>query len=486
MSKKIKALALMLAVAIVLSMVPVNNVQAATTKQSSLKANESKKCILSNTYDKIWFEFTAPADGFFNVTLSKETPSDSGDFTVKIVDSQGTKEFSSTYGGAFSTPFYGSKGGQKYYITLEGRKNVYVNVKLNWSNSSCWENEPNDNQSGAKPMAANTTYYGVPSSDDNGDYFFVKAPQNGYFVFGIAHNDVTQSGRFEVAVYESGSSQITEMSTTNGNTIKIGVKAGTLLYVRVRNNYGSSRHQVYKLTPYFTASETFETEPNNSASQAKTIAFNQTYNGSIGNWSNSDNDGDFYKFSVNSISQVTINFGPVDIAKTGNWKVVLVNSKGKTADVLRTDSNKTAKVKLSKGVYYIRIVNSYNAGNKEYQLKVSAKDLKFKSKRPVIKSASVKKYNGFFNNKKFVGCSLSKTVAGADGYEVSVASTKTMKKPFVKDRIKATGKKIKTEKYFKASQKSFYVQVKPYFTDPFGTIVYGKKSVVKKTTTKAK
>ena len=485
MSKRIKALALMLAVAIVLAMVPVNKVQAATTKQSTISANQTKRCRFSDQYDKIWFEFIAPSDGNFYVTVNKENVSDRGTFRVKLLDAQGEKQYYSVSGKGITTPSYGTKSGQKYYIVVENSydaKDIYFNFKLNWNTSSVWENEPNESQPTAKPMSINTTYFGIPNESDK-DYFCVKAPSNGYFVFTVAHNDVTETGNYSLTIYNAGAAEITHQTGKNLSTFKIGVKAGTMLYAMVKDSYGAD-NQVYKLTPYFAASESFEAEPNNSASEAKPIAYNSVYTGIIGNW-NSDK-ADFYKFSVNTISQVNINFGPVDIAKTGNWRLYILNAKGKEADILYTNSNKTAKVKLSKGVYYIKVVNSYDADDKEYQLKITSKNLNFKSKKPVIKTASVKKYNGIFSNKKFVGCSLAKTVSGADGYEVSVASAKSMRKPFIKERIKAGGKKLKTEKYFSSKSKYFYVQVKPYIQDPFGNYIYGKKSAAKKVATKAK
>lgn len=487
MSKKFKALALMLAVVIAITSMPISNVKAASsTQQKKINVNTNVTGKMTDSIDKIYYEFTVPTDGAFSVNVKRKDITDDQEYTLKLVDASGSIEYFSQGGdGNITIPYFGAKAGQKFYAVVErgwhAADKQFI-LRVSHATSAAWENEPNDNQQTAKLMSVNKTYYGTIFEKDNGDFFAVKAPSNGYFVFNLTHNDITQTGEYDLTVIDSAAAEVTSFHGQNGSSIKVGVKAGTLVYVKVDNNWGAKK-QVYKLTPYFTASESFEAEPNNTANVAKPIGFGQVYTGIVGNWSN--DDADFYSFNVSAISQVSIFFGPVDIANKGDWKVEILNSKGKSANLMVTDSGKTAKVKLAKGKYYIKISNSWGAKQKEYQLKVTSQNMKFKSKKPVIKSASIKKYSGWSSNKRFVGCSLAKTVAGADGYEVSVASTKKMRKPFVKEKLTG-GKKLKTDKYFRSSSKYFYVQVRPYIQDPFGTYIYGKKSAAKKVATKAK
>ena len=488
MSKKIKLLASLLIVFAIITAVPGIKANAkGQTKQQNIGANVATQGVLTEDVSEIYYCFTAPADGVFYATVDKKNITDDPTYAVKLLDSTGSKEFFSEDGSSVVTCKIGAKKGSKYYITvadgtwwLSETKNKPFNIKVVFQNANNWDNEPNNSQKEARLMSVNTDYYGTPVNDDEEDYFLAIAPSDGYFVFNVSHKDITDDGSYGLEIQTITGKEVTKDDGEKVTTYKIGVKKGQKIYVNVSGNYGA-RYQIYKLRANFTVDPCFENETNNTSKTAKVITDKKTYKGIIGNWP--DDDSDYYKFTVKKTSTVSIFFGPTDISKTGKWKVVLQNSKGKEAEIMETDARKTVKVKLKKGNYYIKVEANWGADEKEYQLKITSSKLNIGKKKPVIKSATVTT-GGFFNNRKFTGCKI-KGVKGVDGYEVKVSTNKKMKKPAITEDLTGANK-LNCGKFFNSNTKTFFVQIRPFVKDPFGAKIYGKKSAIKKTKLKKK
>ena len=467
----------------ILSFIP--NEAFAATQYKDIEVNKSYTAELTKENKQYYFSFRAPADGYFTVNVAKKDVSTSAKYKLAIKNADGSVTYQSLNGASVTSTSYGTKSGVKYYLAVSNDNSAALKtqftIKVNFKNSDKWDNEPNNNQATAKVIAPSTNYYGIISDNDDGDFFAVTAPSAGYFNFSLKHNDVSTSGRFNMSVLDVNGNVIYQGSGKKISTIKYGVKPNTKLYIKIKN-YDGGKFKVYKLNALFTADNYYEQESNATAAAATKIDFDKEYKGVIGNWAS--DDADFYKFSTPRLSKVTLTFGPADVSKVGKWNVYLVSQKGKQVKLVDfKESTQTVTFNVGKGNFYLKVTNGTSAKNKEYKLKLTRRDITMKSKKPTIISSSVTGYKKNSTSRYFKGLSLQSRVPGAEAYQVKVSTKASMKNPILTIKLKGN-KKLLTKTPMSSSSKVFYVQCRPYVTDAFGTVIYGKMSNVKKVVAK--
>ena len=241
-------------------------------------------------------------------------------------------------------------------------------LRVNHTASSVWETEINNTTTDADMISVNTDYYGSICGKNDVDWYAVTVPENGYASFQFNHTILSSTNTYwEMYLYQSdGVTPIYGKDTywniygnENKTTAEIGLSAGTY-YIKILP-YSSDRYETsaYTLRVNHTASSVWETEINNTSSDADMISVNTDYFGSICG----KNDVDWFTFELKAAAEITLNFSH---ASNGNsstyWEAYFYSSDGvsEICDMLNIPGdNLTASYSLGElgaGRYYLKIL----------------------------------------------------------------------------------------------------------------------------------
>lgn len=475
--RKIALMVVILAVA--LSFMAGKLTAKAADEVVSIQPNQQMTDAISKENDEKWYSFKTQERGYFTVDFSSVQPLSDGDWIVVLYDSNSNeiKSFGVTTG--FSSGKFSNHIGDTFYISVLCRyKTANVNYRLlvNYHPDTTWETEYNNTEATATELTMNTDLFGAIESFGDSDIYKITVPQQkGYWDVSLTHNNPTESGEWSVSLYSHDGKTISETPFSKiYNSGSLGFKPGTVLYLKVTSAW--NKHEIYRLRANFTPNDFYELEGNDSQTEAMPISLGNEYTGIIDQHRGEE---DWYSFSVLGNSSATIEFGPKDVANTGNWLVYLVNATSKTYDLAYTSTRISKSVTIRPGTYYIKVENSSNTSLKCYNLKVTTNSIR-NVKTPKIKKVTIKNkgVSGYLKSIK-----MSAGISGDVDYEVKVAAKKNMKKPLLVTTADA-GKSIKSFKNntIRKKKKTYYVQLRPYVTDCFGNNIYiGSKSNIYKT-----
>lgn len=433
------------------------------------------------------YKFTAPEDGYFSLVFnSKAAKEDMNDFKVEIFKGDVQHIFMRHRGGSRNFKPIGAKKGATFLIGIEmtdlqaATGSFDFNVKF--TKADDWENEINDDQANAREISVNKEYNGsvngltfVGAGEADRDMYVFTAPDRGYFSLELNHADVAEHGTYELEILDENANQLYYgRQMEYFNTYRMSAAKGQKFYISL-DNASDSDDQIYKLKVNFTATDLFELENNNESANATEIISGKEYNGVFGNFPGKDNiDYDFYKFTVNEYSTVTLDLASADITCDESFNAVLYNKSGD--DYSLSDHEGTYKFtsKLGKGTYYLRF-KYYGSSVVDYKIKLSVKPVK--NKKLQLKSVDIKKLSG--NKYSVSSAVINKKDSKANGYSISISDNKDMKKS--KSGVFSGSKALKAKKAvkIKSKKKTFYVTVSPCYNDIFGKTVNGAPSKVK-------
>ena len=343
----------------------------------SIDINQTYYGSIMNMDDEDWYKFNISGAGYISLTFKHDyVDSKSNYWEAYLYNADQEKMVEYDYAGSETNYTGGNIGvpAGTYYLKVvdyNHSDNDY-NFKINYTSSSAWETEFNDDYKSADNINVNQTYYGSLMSRDDEDWYCFKTTEAGYISLTFRHDYVdSKSDYWEAYLYNADQEKLVEydyagIDTTN-NSGKIGLPAGTY-YLRIINyNYS---HNDYNFKINYTPSSVWETEFNNSYTTADKINYGKTYYGSL---MNSD-DEDWYKVEVTSGGTKMFYFkhDKVDSSST-YWKVYMYNSD--MSEIWDYDSagntiSYSEKIKLSKGTYYLRITD-YNYSDGTYNFQIS-------------------------------------------------------------------------------------------------------------------
>ncbi len=230
---------------------------------------------------------------------------------------------------------------------------------------------------GTVPINGATTY----SKSTNGYqklYYKVTVQQKGYLtVTGKGLNADKDYGEF--AVYDASLRRVADDRDLSYNTSatsgKIGVEPGTY-YVKWSTGYYAGQNVQFSTS--FTASNTWESEYNDTFQTADAINVNTTYYGS----SFYDGDGDqadYFKFTTSKAGYVSIDLTQVqrEYPTYDYYYVKLYNANYTELtnfSIIGGETSKSSvKIGLAAGTYYVLVQGTYRARteNAEYSFKVN-------------------------------------------------------------------------------------------------------------------
>lgn len=345
----------------------------------SLKTNAFYKNRLVNDSDVNWYKFSVSKAGNLSVTF-KHDYIESGSTYWKISIYNSLMEeisWDSFQGNEVSqtTDKFGIPAGT-YYIEVYSYfySSIQYDMKINYTESTDWEAEVNDTYSQADVVEVNKTFYGALQTEDDSDWYQFSVPKAGKVSLTFKHNYMEAGNTYwKATIYDSSMNELTWYNFA-GNTISdttdsFGIPAGTY-YIKVYNYFYSS--MPYNMKVSYTESVSWETEINDTYLQADNVKLGQSINAGL----QSGYDVDWYKFTVPKSSYISYTFSHLCMQGEGNtyWKTTIYEAKNMeevdTYDFHGDKSHSSNRMKLSAGVYYIKVYN-YFYSSLPYSIKLS-------------------------------------------------------------------------------------------------------------------
>jgi len=237
------------------------------------------------------------------------------------------------------------------------------------------EREENNTIDSATYINVNEDVSGNISDRNDKDWYKVTLPEDGYVTFQFNHPVISSTSSYwYMYLYQAdGVTSIYGVDTSwsiAGNadktTAEMGLAAGTY-YIKIipeaLTSWSDGRYDTstYVLRVNYTASDAWETEINNSYSEADTIAVNTDCNASIcGN-----SDKDWYCFELKGDCEISLTFSHESNGDGDSyWAIYLYAYDGVTGiDGVDTEwyvpgneNLSTDFIELSAGTYYIKII----------------------------------------------------------------------------------------------------------------------------------
>ena len=250
-----------------------------------------------------------------------------------------------------------------------------------YAGDTYYETEDNDDYSSADYVPVNSTIYGVCSDNSDTDWykFTLSSPAKVNVQFSFDRADEVGSWWVYLYKYE-GNGDDTRLDYKDvyvydgGYTFSsLGLPAGTY-FVKVYNSYGAYGRQ-YSVTPKCTYVSNWETEFNDDYTSADPLSMGTTRYGV----NPTSYDDDWYKFTLNSTSSVSVAFTHTKASADGYWYVRLYKYTG-SGDYLQvtyknvyvSDGNYTFPTQgLAAGTYFVKVSGNGPACGRQYGVTVN-------------------------------------------------------------------------------------------------------------------
>lgn len=358
--------------------------------------------------DKDFYKLTLPEDGVLQIGMTASWSSDFGDsYCITFYDAAGT-EISRDDNVHSNTQFpaNGWTAGV-YYLSLAPIYTDYppastytltanFTPKSQWESDSAYELEPNGNFNTAAPIALAAPCRGVFSSYQDTDYYTFTTDQPGKL--SVTLRDETQSSGYlgwSVFLYNGDLEQIGEGNLAQG-TVAVtipeqGFDPGTF-YIQVRTNALTNENwfsaEQYTLTADFTPTDgSYESEPNDSLSQADEMQPNIPVTGRLSAYS----DTDYYTVTLDSAAQFSLALEhalPENLKSDTPWRIQCFRydeASGSLAaeptlsmDAALGDTVTESETALTRGgTFYIAVTSTTAASDMAYTLTMHAETLTY-------------------------------------------------------------------------------------------------------------
>ncbi len=352
---------------------PNENYQTATV----IALNANIYGALDNSTDEDWYKFTLTEKGSVQISFKHENINESNiRWEMYLYSSDGSTHIDGG-NGFWSIP--GNKDvttgeigldAGTYYIRIKHWNSNWVvsstyTVRASFTASAKYETEINNSPSTADEIDNNVFVYGSISSEGDEDWYKFTLTEKGYISIWFAHPKAEDNNtRWEVYLYREDASTSVDggkcywaiPGDQNVQTGEIGVEAGTY-YVKVKAwNDSWVVDSTYTLDVYFTASDKYESEQNNTYQKADTLSLFGEANGSI----STSTDVDWYKVTVPQNGKFRLSFThPIGIESNSRWTVYLYRNDAYSQiqkwNIPETLNLNNESIDLSAGTYFIKV-----------------------------------------------------------------------------------------------------------------------------------
>lgn len=455
----------------------------------NISTNQTYSSSLQSPAYERWYKFKLPKDGNISVTFSHDYISNSSSvWDIQVFNSKKEELKQASFKGnelSTTTAKLGlaSDNNATYYLKIY-HGSVYTtagfNFKVNYSATSNWEKELNNDYKSANAIKTNTAVHGSIQKYRDEDWYKFSLPTDGNISLSCAHDYIDSKSDFlNATVYNGDMKEISRFSFISNElkstTDKIGLPAGNY-YLKVY--YGTySIDREYVITANYTAADNWETELNDQQKTADTIIVNKTYYGSL-QWKSEKADEDWYKVKLAKSGNVQFIFNH-DYEKSCGWDMTVYNGNMKELDswhISGYGENIKEGKKLSAGTYYIKFEKGYSdsLSTSSYSFKLACAVPKIKMNKTsvtigkavytgkAIKPTVTVKYGSTllkagqdykvsYSKAVKAGSSVKVTITGLKKYTGTITRTvkikaKSVKKLTVKgipSKVKYTGKQIR-------------------------------------------
>lgn len=368
-------------------------------------------------------------------------------------------------------PYLGVEPGE-YYVCVNGDAKPSYTLINSFVATDSYEVEDNSSPFKANPFPLNSTiagnvFYGINYSDKE-DYYQIDVNEKGLIEFDFSHETGAERKFYFSIERDLGDGRTDDIFNgfilaSNKKTIhpKIGVDPG-IYYVRVDCESGINNLE-YKITNRFIKDEKYESESNDSFSQADEIKLNSYIKGAITNLEFDSLSSlfaygyDYFEVKNSKGKYITVGFSHKK-EEDGEWDVNIYEKANGKYEYL---CGKT--VKASEGTAYLRAIKS-NKSNLFIEVSCSSirggngNNAVF-TEYKISASQYVKKPSKLTAKSKAMSVTLSwNKVSGAKGYEIQSYSNGkwTTKKHTTSARTTIKGLESgKTYKYRVRAYKTF-------------------------------
>lgn len=358
-----------------------------TPMNGNLYAKSDKDTYLMTLTEdsKVDFKFTLPSSVSSSTIYTY--------WVITLFDEEGTSIISYEADGSKITYNFHSMGlkAGNYYIQITSDSYSSSNYTLTASAAAAseagWETEGNNSFANANEFSAAAPISGWLHSSSDSDYYKLTLAENSAvdFTFTIEEiiTDSTAYNYWDIEIYTGdGSGTVLKSYTVYGNMLNypittLGLEAGTY-YVRIykKSSYYYSS-QNYTLKAAVTENPDFESEGNDTFSNADMIPLDTPFSGNLQNKS----DKDYYRFTLEEDAAVNFQFaiGSSVTSSTAYeyWNITLYDAQGNAVVSKDIDGSKLIydllTYGLDKGDYYLCVTlsSSYYYSSQTYTLTVS-------------------------------------------------------------------------------------------------------------------
>ena len=342
---------------------------------------------LTKDSDMDYFKITLPSDGYIRVSFKHafvgEATRSYWNLHVLNADNKVYGEYQSYTGNTTdeATSYNIGLPAGNYFIKVS--RGTYFSpldyaVKVVYTAAADWETEFNNSINDSDPISTNAWYNGSLTSDSDNDYFKITLPSDGYIRVSFKHDFVGEPSRsyWNLHVLNADNEVYGQYQSYTGNTTdvvtsyNIGLPAGNYFIKVSHGSYRSTLNYAVKVN--YTAAADWETELNNSVSNADPILMNQYYYGTI----MSESDNDYYLLKLDENQDIYIGFTHPVIESTSNyWTCAVLNLSGSSLQSTSFQGNvsgetATSALHLTAGTYFVKICKSGKYSSEDYKFKV--------------------------------------------------------------------------------------------------------------------
>lgn len=345
-----------------------------------LPLNTSIQGVISAYGDIDYYYFTLPENGKIDIDFMHQIQNDSAHWNVELLNAESGSICS--FDAELNQEVTSNKNiglpKGKYYIKISsynsGVTKVSYTLKVSYTKSSAWESETNDDFSTADTLKMNALINGKLMSYEDNDYYRFTLTENGKIdvIFEHAAENSVDSWNIELLngnrqALSYFDSKLSQKKTTLKN---IGLPKGTY-YIKIRS-YSSSVHgKPYQLTVNYTKTNTWESEYNDDMTVADHLSLNTLINGKL----MSDNDVDYYRFTLPEDGKIDVEFGHAAGIGAEHWTIDLLTEDAVEItsfdSTMIQNSTKLSDIGLPKGNYFIKVNTFYMMSDIPYTLKVN-------------------------------------------------------------------------------------------------------------------
>ena len=354
-----------------------NNETFATATDIAL--NQSYTASINDEDDNDYYKFTLSKAGTVALKFDRKMLTDANEYWVAWLYNDQTEEicvYSFDGVSTSSTTYMVGLPAGTFYLRIVGGSYSYgyshrystedYTFEVVYTQTDYAEKENNETFATATDIALNQSYTASINDEDDNDYYKFTLSKAGTVALKFDRKMLTDANEYWVAwLYNDQTEEICAYSFDGANsstdTYTIGLPVGTFFLRIVGGSYSYGYSHRYSTEDYtfevvYTQTDYAEKENNETFTTATDIVLNQSYTASI----NDAYDKDYYKFSLEEDSELSIIFENPELASEDEYWVVNIfdnqNKKITSFSIYGSYSKTfTDPLAFSAGDYYLLI-----------------------------------------------------------------------------------------------------------------------------------